>query len=65
MTHSQAHREVLKSTAPVVSNGTDAPVSEFGQWVATAPTFGLGHAVMVWILAVCRKGESSGHYSLR
>ena len=28
--------EVLKSMAPVISGGVDAPVSEFGQWVATA-----------------------------
>jgi hypothetical protein len=41
--------------APVVTGGTDSPVSEIGQWVATCLTFGLAVAVLVWIAVICRR----------
>jgi hypothetical protein len=41
--------------APVTTVGIDAPVSELGQWIATALTFALAAAVLIWVVAVCRR----------
>ncbi|QZT59882.1 hypothetical protein JN084_08650 [Mycolicibacterium austroafricanum] len=41
--------------APVVTDGIDAPVSEVGQWVATALTWGLAAVVFVWVVSLARR----------
>lgn len=41
--------------APVTTDGIDTPVSEVGQWIATALTFGLAAFVVVWLIAICRR----------
>lgn len=44
--------------APVVTEGIDSPVSEIGQWVATALTWGLAAVVAVWVITVARRERS-------
>src|SRR5829696_8069002 len=46
---------LMSSMAPVVTNGTDSPVNEVGQWVATGLTWGLGLFVLAWIVLLCRR----------
>ncbi|CPS43950.1 Uncharacterised protein [Mycobacteroides abscessus subsp. abscessus] len=41
--------------APVVTDGIDQPVSEIGQWIATALTFGLALCVLAWVTTLCRR----------
>jgi len=46
---------LMSSMAPVVTNGTDSPVNEVGQWLATGLTWGLALFVLAWIVFLCRR----------